>query len=343
MNPSKNIVWHTKPGSAQKSHLAAGLQRPAPRESTHVVHDSCLPSDRDFDSDSEDDEVQRSPVLSSIPAGPVTPEGPLAVPPRGTLTSTGCQPSKRASVKADQFTGKADLLDYLQHFERVASWNQWTSQDKATQLAMALAGDARMVLTDLPPWVTNDYGLFVKALKERFCPDGREVTYKAEFRRRTRQAGETVREFGYALRRLAARAFPHIQSDAREEWVLDQFTSGLTDQEERRHVQFGHPQTVEAAIALADEYEGFYTKARKPVAAAVTKTPQPDTADLQKKVEALQRPRGPNRSCGPGRRPITCYNCREEGHMARECPKKTPSGEISPIPEVSPLPVTPLN
>ncbi len=319
-------------------------QGPAPVDSTHI---SGMNSPQD---DLEDDDDVPSQTISTITPVPMVAANGYTVPSVGALPHTGHLPPHRSNMKADQFSGQSDLLDYLQHFERVASWNRWSATDKAIQLAMALAGDARMVLTDLPSWVSSDYDQLVKALKQRFCPEGREVTYKAKFRRRTRHPGETVREFGYVLRRLAARAFPHIHSDAREEWVLDQFISGLTDQEERRHVQFGHPLTVEAAIALADEYEGFYTKPRKPVAAAVTKAPQSDTTDLQavvndlkKKVEALQRPNRQNRSRGSGRRVITCYNCREEGHISRECPKKEPSGGISQISEVSSQPPSPLN
>lgn len=264
-------------------------------------------------------------------------------------------------MKVDQYTGKSDLLDYLQHFERVSAWNKWSSQDKAMQLAMALGGDARSVLTDLPAWVINDYSQLVKALKQRFSPEGREVTYKAEFRRRTRLTGETVRDFGFALRRLASRAFPHIPQDAREEWVLDQLLAGLPDLEEKRHMQFAHPHTVEEAIVLAEEYEGFYNKPRKPAPASVTapvtksNSQQENVADLkvaieqlQKKVDDLQRPRGSKfhnrgkgQGQGQGRRTIRCYGCGEEGHIIRECPEKRPEVAVE-APVVSPAP-DPLN
>jgi hypothetical protein len=50
----------------------------------------------------------------------------------------------------------------------------------------------------------------------------------------------------------------------------------------------------------------------------------------------LQRSKGPNRP--RGRRTITCYSCREEGHIACECPRRTSSGGTSQVSKVSPAP-----
>ena len=340
----------------------------APAYSTPVsaARDSGLPQESDSESEYESDH-EMSPV---VPTSHVTPKGQyqntFSVPVPGptvqgqgeyspVMTSQGHfrpEPmTKRSSMKVDQYNGQADLLDYLQHFERVSKWNGWSADDKAMQLAMALSGDARMVLTDLPAYVASDFNMLVKALRQRFCPEGHETAYKAEFRRRTRKTGETVREYGYALRRLAARAFPFIPQDAREEWILDQFLAGLSDTEEKRHVQFAHPHTVEEAITLADEYEGFYSKPRKPtVTAPVTKGE--NVADLkvaieqlQKKVDDLQRPKGRynnkghGHGQGQGRRPIRCYGCDQEGHIIRDCPEKRPEGTVE-APVASPTSIS---
>ena len=48
-------------------------------------------------------------------------------------------------------------------------------------------------------------------------------------------------QFGYALRRLASKAFPGISLNAQEQWILDQFINGLGNAEIRKHVQFAHP------------------------------------------------------------------------------------------------------
>ena len=69
-------------------------------------------------------------------------------------------------------------------------------------------------------------------------------------------------QFGYALR-LASKAFPGISLNAQEQWILDQFISGLGNAEIRKHVQFAHPKFLHEAISLATEYECFENNANK--------------------------------------------------------------------------------
>ena len=64
-------------------------------------------------------------------------------------------------------------------------------------------------------------------------------------------------QYGYALQRLASKAFPTISLNAQEQWVLDQFVNGLGNSEIRKHVQFAHPRNLHEAIYLATEYECF--------------------------------------------------------------------------------------
>ena len=49
----------------------------------------------------------------------------------------------------------------------------------------------------------------------------------------------------------------NIPHDCQEQWVLDQFVLGLDRPELKKHVQFGHPRTLNEAISLAMEYESF--------------------------------------------------------------------------------------
>ena len=116
----------------------------------------------------------------------------------------------------------------------------------AQQLYMSLRDSAQKL---------NSYQELKNILSQSFNPKEREVAYRCEFRRRYRQKGEYDSDFGFALRRLACLAFPSISHKGRTLYVIDQFIQGLASMEIRKHVQFNHPHTLEAAVSLTLEFE----------------------------------------------------------------------------------------
>ncbi|CAC5391537.1 unnamed protein product [Mytilus coruscus] len=132
----------------------------------------------------------------------------------------------RREKEPEKFDGKSiDWKDYIVHFEKMAVWNQWNECDKAQQLSMSLRGSAQKLLGDLPPEIVNDYSNLKSTLSQRFNPKERVTACRCEFRTRTRK---TYPEGEYNL-------------------FLEQL----------KHVQFAHPQTLQAAIACAVEYDAF--------------------------------------------------------------------------------------
>ena len=139
-------------------------------------------------------------------------------------------------MRPEKFEGTTDWLEYLRQFEIIAGWNGWSELEKAAQMTMNLSGMARQAWMD----VSSDsvgmlsYENLVKTLTERFAPGGQQDAFHAEFRSRGRRKEETYMELGHALRRLAARAYPRLNYEAREELVKDQFMQGLSDVEMRK-------------------------------------------------------------------------------------------------------------
>ena len=116
----------------------------------------------------------------------------------------------------------------------------------------------RGFLLDISPYIdTQDYGALITELENRFSLAEREATFKIKLRNRTKKDNETPMQYGYALRRLASKAFPTISLNAQEQWVLDQFVNRLGNSEIRKRVQFAHPRNLHEAISLATEYECF--------------------------------------------------------------------------------------
>ena len=94
---------------------------------------------------------------------------------------------------------------------------------------------------------------------------------------RNKKSNEDSTTFGYALRKLAGKAYPHMQLP--EQILVNLYINGLGDKELKRHVYLSKPNTLHEAIKIASTYEGFdepkrpFTgneKARKPNIGEVT-------------------------------------------------------------------------
>lgn len=233
--------------------------------------------------------------------------------------------SVRKQRDPEKFDGeKQEWVDYLKHFETVASWNGWAYEEKAMQLIMSLKGEALMVLGDLPAQVQSDYDALIVELARRYNPAEREAAWRVEFRNRMRQGNETAMQYGYALKRLALKAFPQMTLAAQEQWVMDQFSAGLGNVDLRRHVQFGHPKTLNDAISLAVEYEAFdiNCKLRKPRVGEVCRFEKEEgNAYAIAQGNAYNRPHVSRENGAWDKGKIQCYYCKQLGHYKRECPK----------------------
>ena len=145
---------------------------------------------------------------------------------------------KRRMMNPDTYNGESNAFeDYIAHFELVAQWNKWTDEEKAIQLGASLRGVAQKVLGDAPLAERLDYDRIKIALQQRFAPKDRQAIFKTELQNRKRKRSETLREYGYAIRRLVGQAFPTYGSDAQEEMAIDYFIQGLTVGEVKIHVQ----------------------------------------------------------------------------------------------------------
>ena len=165
-------------------------------------------------------------------------------------------PGRIKVLEPETFDGSAsgvDIAEYLIHFEQIADWNKWNNDQKAKMLVIKLRGEAQKLLTTLSYLQVMDYSALKQSLIQRFNPKEREITYRCEFRTRIRKGNEQCSDYGYALRRLAQRAYPNLPYNALEVIVIDQFIMGLGSLELQKHVQFKHPDTLNEAISMAME------------------------------------------------------------------------------------------
>nr|XP_034309398.1 uncharacterized protein LOC117680515 [Crassostrea gigas] len=161
----------------------------------------------------------------------------------------------RKEIKSPTFDGSFDIHEFFIQFEQVAKWNGWSKRECASQLIMSLRGSARHVLSEIPLTKSDNYDVLKEICKNYFNPRENVKAYQVDFKTVRRQNGETVKDFGYALKRLALKSYPHIPYKYLEPHIVDQFIFGLGDIDLQKHVQFKHPSTIEKAIGLAIEYE----------------------------------------------------------------------------------------
>ena len=106
-----------------------------------------------------------------------------------------------------------------------------------------------------------------------------------------------------------------MHSSAQERWVLDQFRIGFGNIDVQRHVQFGHPRDLNAAISLAIEFEAFEAgtkdKLRKPTNILA------EVCAVGDRYQSTQSSTSNSFDLSN----IECRYCKKKGHFKNDCRK----------------------
>ena len=249
------------------------------------------------------------------------------------------------------FTGEKNWDEWIDHFDRVAVVNGWDGEAKLKWLRVRLTGRAATTFRRLPEATRADFSAATNALQKRFEPESKKELYMAEMQTRSLNTTEDWAVFGEELKRLADKAYPDLQEEARERLALNQYLARLEHPHARLafSVRQNKPMCVDEAVRITLEMETYLqaSKSAMPVqiahvdeteeeqAAAVTAVASTKWEDplqmILRRMEKLEanlksvhqqgpprsKSRGPNRS-----RPKTtiCWNCRGEGHIAPNYP-----------------------
>lgn len=260
------------------------------------------------------------------------------------------------------YDGKSSWDAYRTQYEMLAGIHRWSDNQKATYLAVSLRGAAATVLTNLPPEQRRDYKALAAALDSRFGSLHQKELNRMRLKTRTRRREETLPELAEDVERLTRLAYPDATEAMIEVLAKDQFIDSLPEEDMRLRIRQSRPESLRKALEAALELESYQlaSKQRSRMVREVRledprdpKRPrqQPSLEDredlLQQLITTLKKcfqssnpgrhqRRPPRRRDGQtDRSHITCWNCKEKGHLRRDCQKKTMAGDTAPA-EVSP-------
>jgi len=162
---------------------------------------------------------------------------------------------------------------------------------------------------------------------------------------RSRRREETLAELAEDVERLARLAYPEATEAMVEVLAKDQFVDALPDEDMRLRIRQNKPAMLRDALRLALELESYQLACRqRPKLVRGTQlqegypyqrqTSSPgatsSTDVLQQLVEAIQqcgkkqnrwRNFWKEKSQWPASSDLICWECKEEGHRRRECPR----------------------
>ena len=244
----------------------------------------------------------------------------------------------------------------MDHFDSIATVCEWNDEDKLKWLRVRLTGRAGGDFMWLPEATRANFQLAVKALQERFEPESKKELYRAELQTCTKKRNEDWAVFGDDLKLLVDRAYSDLPDEARERFALNQYLTQLDNVQVAFGARQAKPKTVDEAVRLTLEMESYLQPARPNritptvpsdhdsdvVGAASTQLrddPLLQILERMGRLETKLRSVRQSQRMGPGseqgsnsgrkqrsrERPLTCWNCGGEGHLARDCPspKKT--------------------
>ena len=94
-------------------------------------------------------------------------------------------------MKPPKYDGRTSLDEFLIAFQNCASFNEWSSRDKAAHLLNSLTGNASQLLRDS---IDNTFTELVTKLERRYGTKGQQERFRTELRCKRRKKDEPVAE-----------------------------------------------------------------------------------------------------------------------------------------------------
>ena len=165
-------------------------------------------------------------------------------------------------VLPETYSGGDGWDDWIVRFENIASVNSWNAEAKLKWIKVCLAGRAQKAFQGLPEEARGTYDDVKVALTQRFEPASKRELYNAyaELQVRAKKQSEGWADFAEELRRLVDKAYPDLETNAREQLALSHYLSRLHNPQVGFAVKQQRPRKLEEAVRITLEVESYLVK-----------------------------------------------------------------------------------
>ena len=227
-----------------------------------------------------------------------------------------------SKVRPKSFSGlpSEDVLAWLDHFEMISSYHQWSDERKALEVRTLLENVAATWYVQQSSDVTENWVRLRGLLVQNFAHQNSAQTALQQLETLQQQAHEPVGQFGVRLNQLLIRADPTMPEHVKLFFLWPRLRHDIT-----RRARDQGPQTFNDAILIAQRIEACTlsdTQPRWPHPSSTDSRAQyqgvaPMDIDVQNMQLQARRNRPDRDSQGRPR----CFYCHNYGHVRRHCRK----------------------
>ena len=228
---------------------------------------------------------------------------------------------------------KDDMDAFIERFERFATSLEWPEDTWATYFSPLLTGKGLQAYACMPADQVNDYRALKKAVLHRYqlTSDG----FRNKFREAKPDKGETVFQFVARLKRYLDRwtelAEANDTVDAMKDLLVREQLINTCSTELALFLKERVPKTVDEATQLAEQYleaHGGTLDTERTCRSVPTsnRSSQNTYREIPAEYFKPQEKKSKDK---------TCFYCKKEGHIARDCRAKERQGTVAAVREVS--------
>ena len=254
-------------------------------------------------------------------------------------------PENPLSIKPESFsaTSGESWVVWIWKFKSIATLNKWSPELQAQILPAYLKGLAEQTYYSLTAEQTATWTAVERALTDRFHPKESCQVHISTLRAKLRRPDEDLHQLRCDISRLVELAYPNDPPDILNRTARDFFVGALTPITLREKVLDLGPNTLDEALAAAQQYESnqkVLNKGSARVLSSTSRDPEEfgsqqgtqeppawakelfqQQAEILEKLKNIPQGRqGRNACVESGQGPRACFKCVSLTHFIRDCP-----------------------